>query len=288
MQCGFGVGFFVASLAWLLLAPVGEGAWRYMFLVGILPALMTVWIRTSIPESVLWQQADRSRHVAIARKRSGEALDAGQEKLVRFTLLDLFAEQETRRRTLIVLLMSLTTTLAWWGISSWIPLFIGSVAASSGRSSPAWASYAGIAYTIGSVLGYVALGFLADAFGRRPVTIAFFVLSLVLTPALFLWTHELALLLILTFINGIFTCGQYTWMPVWMPELYPTRMRATAIAFVFNAPRFIAFLGPLLSGTLIVHFGGFGKAATSVALIYILGIIAAMLLPETRGQPLPE
>jgi hypothetical protein len=80
---------------------------------------------------------------------------------------------------------------------------------------------------------------------------------------------------------------QYTWMPVWLPELYPTRMRATALAFAFNAPRFIAFLGPLLAGTMIVTFGGFGKAAMVLASIYIVGMIAAPFLPETKGKPLP-
>jgi MFS family permease len=76
-------------------------------------------------------------------------------------------------------------------------------------------------------------------------------------------------------------------MPVWLPELFPTRIRATGMAFVFNAPRFIAFLGPLLAGNLIVYFGGFGYAATIVATIYVLGLAAAPFLPETRGQPLP-
>ena len=69
-----------------------------------------------------------------------------------------------------------------------------------------------------------------------------------MTPVLFLWTHDLTLLLIVTAINGFFSLGQYSWMPVWLPELFPTRMRATGIAFAFNAPRFIAFLGPLLAG----------------------------------------
>jgi MFS family permease len=116
----------------------------------------------------------------------------------------------------------------------------------------------------------------------------FFILAFALTPVLFLWTRDLTLLLILAFINAIFSNGQYTWMPVWLPELFPTRMRATALAFAFNAPRFIAFLGPLIGGFLIVSFGGFGPAATIVSMIYILGIVAVFFLPETRGQPLPE
>jgi MFS family permease len=90
------------------------------------------------------------------------------------------------------------------------------------------------------------------------------------------------MLLVLACVNAFFSNGQYTWMPVWLPELYPTRMRATALACAFNAPRFVAFLGPLLAGTMIVQFGGFGQAAMVVALIYVVGIAAAPFLRETR------
>jgi MFS family permease len=94
--------------------------------------------------------------------------------------------------------------------------------------------------------------------------------------------------LVLCAVNAFFTNGQYTWMPVWLPEVYPTRIRATAISFVFNAPRFVAFLGPLFAGTLIVRLGGYGIAATVVGTIYVLGLVAAPFFPETRGKPLPE
>ena len=288
MQCGLGLGFFVASFAWLFISPLGPGAWRWIYLLGVLPALLTLWIRTSIPESVLWEHADAKRRVALERKRTGAQLGGGEEKLARFTLVDLFSERKTRDLTIVVFLMSLTTTLGWWGISTWVPPYIGSVAAASGLQPTTWASYAGMAYTLGSVTGYVAFGFVADAYGRKPVTLLFFILALALTPVLFLWTRDLTLLLILAFINAIFSNGQYTWMPVWLPELFPTRMRATALAFAFNAPRFIAFLGPLIGGLLIVSFGGFGPAATIVSTIYIVGIVAVLFLPETRGQPLPE
>jgi hypothetical protein len=92
---------------------------------------------------------------------------------------------------------------------------------------------------------------------------------------------------VLACVNAFFSNGQYSWMPVWLPELYPTRMRATALAFAFNGPRFIAFLGPLLAGTMIVQFGGFGQAAMVLATTYVIGIVAAFFLPETRGKPLP-
>ena len=249
---------------------------------------MTLWIRRSIPESHLWEATNKKRQAAIKEKNAGGALAASEEKLTRFTLVDLFSEPGIRRQTIVVFLMSLTTTVGFWGISTWVPPFIGGIAATSGLPAAQWASYAGMSYTIGSVLGYISLGFLADAYGRKPVTLAYFVLALILTPVLFFWTRDLTLLLVLAGVNAFFSNGQYTWMPVWLPELYPTRMRATALAFAFNAPRFIAFLGPLLAGTMIVQFGGFGQAAMVLATIYIVGIVAVFFLPETRGKPLPE
>jgi MFS family permease len=288
MQCGLGIGFFVASLVWLFVAPLGPDSWRYMFLIGVLPALLTLWIRRAIPESPLWEETDRKRQQAQQRQKNGSALSDTDAQLVRFTLFDLFADKSSRRNTIIVFLMSLTTTVGFWSISTWVPPFVGSLAGGQGLTTAQWASYAGMAYTIGSITGYIGFGFLADRFGRKPVTFLFFACALLLTPVLFFSTTDLTWLLALAFANAIFSNGQYTWMPVWLPELYPTRMRATALAFAFNAPRFIAFLGPLLAGSMIVAFGGFGKAAMILSSIYIVGMIAVLMLPETNGKPLPS
>jgi MFS family permease len=288
MQCGLGIGFFLASFVWLFVSGFGPDAWRYMFVIGILPALLTLWIRTSIDESKVWQQTDARRREARVRKASGLALSSEETALNRFTVADLFAEPETRRRTTLVFLMSLTTTLAWWGISSWVPPYIASVAAKNGLPGPQWASYAGMAYNFGAILGYISLGFLADRFGRKPIVMAYFALAFVMTPVLFLWTQDLTLLLVAAAVNAFFTLGQYSWMAVWLPELFPTRSRATGLAFAFNAPRFIAFLGPLFAGMLIVQFGGFSHAAMTIACIYVLGFCVTPFLPETNGKPLPS
>ena len=288
MQCGLGIGFFIASVTWLYVSPMGPDAWRYMYLIGVLPALLTLWIRRAIPESELWEEVNKNRVSAINLQKSGTSLNDDQTKLAKFTLVDLFTDKSLRKQTIILFLMSLTTTVGFWGIATWVPPFIASIAAAGGKIAPQWASYAGMAYTAGSVTGYVSFGFLADKFGRKPVTITFFVLSLIVTPIFFFLTKDLTWLLALAFVTGAFTNGQFTWMASWLPELYPTRVRATALAFVFNAPRFIACLGPLLGGTMIVAFGGFGMAAMVLASIYILGIIVTPMLKETNGQPLPK
>ena len=151
--------------------------------------------------------------------------------LTRFTFADLFADPEIRKRTIIVFLMSLTTTLAWWGISTWVPPFIAAAAGKAGLPPQTWASYAGMSYNLGAICGYIGLGFLADRFGRKPIVMIFFAASLLLTFALYRWTTDLHMLLVVAAINGFFTLGQYSWMSVWLPELFPTRMRATGMAF---------------------------------------------------------
>ncbi|HJU16039.1 MAG TPA: MFS transporter [Stellaceae bacterium] len=288
MQCGAGIGNFLASAVWLGLAGTGPNSWRWMYLVGILPALFTLWIRRGIPESPRWERADTRRRAARERQRRGAALDREEAAFARFTVVDLFAERAVRWRLVLSLLMTLSTAVAWWGVASWIPPYVGALAAGSGLSAPHWAALAGMIYNIVGIAGYVALGFLADAVGRRPVTMLWFLAGVVLTPVLFLWTHDIRLILLAVGLNGFFTLGIWACLPIWLPELYPTRMRATAVAFSFNAPRLIAFVGPLIAGTLIVALGGYGRAATIVGMFYLLGFVAAPFLPETRGKPLPE
>ena len=287
MQSGLGIGFFLASFAWLFVGAMGPNAWRYMFLIGVLPALLTLWVRRAIPESERWERVNDQRQAALERKRSGETLGAHEEALARFTLSDLFAEPQMRNRVLLCLAMSFATTFAFWGISTWIPPYVGAFAAKAGLSAQEWASYGGMALNGSAVIGYAAFGFLVDAYGRKPVTIFYIVGSLLSVALLFLWARDLTFMLIGAGLCGVFVSGQYTWMAAWLPELFPTRMRATAAGFVFNTPRLIAWTGPLISGWLISHAGGFSQAAVAISLIYVLSLAAAPFLPETKGKPLP-
>jgi MFS family permease len=288
MQCGFGIGFFLASVAWLFINPIGPDAWRVMFLLGVVPALLTLWIRRAIPESDKWQRVNEERQIATARASAGAALSAREQALARFTVADLFAEATIRRRVILAFLMSLATTFAFWGISAWLPPYVAAAATKAGLPPQQWASYAAMANNGAAIIGYAAFGFLADAYGRKPVTIAYVALAFISVPMVFLWTDSLGMILLAAAFSGMFVSGQYTWMAAWLPELFPTRVRATATAFVFNTPRLIAWTGPLISGWLIANFGGFSRAAVAIACVYFISLAAAPFLPETRGKPLPE
>jgi sugar phosphate permease len=244
-----------------------------MFLIGVLPALFALWLRRSVPESDQWIAAKRRR--TELRERADEQLSERDEAYTRLTLRQIFVDPNLRRLTILGSLMSLATTVAWWGISTWVPLYVSDLAARSGYAASSWASGAGMIYNLGGIAGYISFGFLADRWGRKPTVLLYFASSL----------RSIVVVLVL---NGFFTLGQYTWMPVWLPEFYPTHLRATGAAFVVNAARSVAFLGPLLSGAIIARLGGYGIAATVVGGIYIVGLIVAPLCPETRGRPLPE
>jgi MFS family permease len=287
MQCGLGIGFFLASFVWLFVSGYGPGAWRIMYFIGVIPALFALWLRTGVEESHKWEHTNEKRKAAQAKKENGAALAAEDHALTRFTVADLFADPVVRKRAIIAFLMSLTTTVAWWGISTWVPPFVAAAAGKAGLPAQTWASYAAMSYNAAAIAGYIGLGFLADRFGRKPIVMIFFAASFVLTPALYMWTSDPHLLVLIAAINGFFTLGQYSWMAVWLPELFPTRMRATGMAFAFNAPRFIAFMGPLFAGMLIAQFGGFSKMAVTFSFIYILGFVVVPFLPETKGKPLP-
>jgi MFS family permease len=287
MQCGLGIGFFLASFVWLFVSGYGPGAWRIMYFIGVIPALFALWLRTSVDESQKWEHTNEKRKSAREKKKSGTTMAAEDHALTRFTVADLFSDPQIRKHAITTFLMSLTTTVAWWGISTWVAPFVAAAAGKAGLPPQTWAAYAGMSYNIGAIVGYIGLGFLADRFGRKPIVMIFFAGALVMTYALYMWVTDLNLLLVVAAINGFFTLGQYSWMAVWLPELFPTRMRATGMAFAFNAPRFVAFLGPLFAGLLIAQFGGFSKMAVAFSLIYILGFIVVPFLPETKGSPLP-
>jgi MFS family permease len=204
-----------------------------------------------------------------------------------FTVVQIFADAEGRRRLLMGFALSLATTLGWWGVATWIPGFVGNLAKAAGANAAYWGALAGILYNVGGIIGYVTSGFIADAIGRRKYLLMLNVGSLVMTPVVYLWTHSLETMMVMVVINGFFTSGAFAWFAIYLPELFATNVRGTASSFLFNASRLIACFGPIFAGSLIAALGGVSMVAIYIGLIYILGIVVAPFVPETRGKPIP-
>jgi len=289
LQSGFGFGTLLAALVWLVLSriqPLGENTWRLVFVVGALPAFFCLYIRRAIAESEKWLQAIREQRWAAT---GGAAAHAAGGKRP-FTLAEIFRDPVSRRNTILCFLLSLATTVGWWAISSWLPEFAVRTARAAGDPAPlAWGLRAALLYTSGAVLAYLVSGFVADAVGRRWYLFLTYAGALVTTAVTYLGTSSLQGLMAAAFVNGFFTLGcAYSWMAIYPAELFTSSVRATAAAFIFNAARLIAWLFPILAGTLIGAFGSIPRAAMTLSGIYLLGLVVPWFLPETTGKPLPE
>ena len=105
---------------------------------------------------------------------------------------------------------------------------------------------------------------------------------------LFLFVSDPRALLIVAVANGFFSSGQFAWMTIYLPELFPTRVRGTAMSLVFDTSRAVAVLCPVLAGWFISFLGGIGAAGATMSLIYVVGLIVTPFAgPETKGKPLP-
>jgi MFS family permease len=109
-----------------------------------------------------------------------------------------------------------------------------------------------------------------------------------MVPVTFLTPHAYTDVLLLLPLLGFFNNGIFSGFPIYLPELYPTRIRATGAGFCFNAGRLLAAMGPVLTGILGKTMESLGPAVSIIALIYLVGLAILPFAPETRGQPLPD
>jgi MFS family permease len=288
LNTAFGFGFLLASGLWLVVAPMGPDSWRLMFLFGIAPAFVLLYIRRSIENPALWVAADARRRAARDRAARGEATQPADRALLRFTMLHVLGTPALRRRVVLLLLMSLASVVGWWATSTWIPPFAAQLAGQRGQDPQQAAAITGLAYNVGGILGYGAFGFIADAIGRKKTIWGYYLGAVLIVWGLFLFVRDPAVFLIAAAVNGFFTSGQFSWMPTYLPEVFPTAVRGSAISLVFDSSRYLAAAGPLLAGWLIANLGGIGNAAAILGTIYLLGLLVTpFAAPETKGQPLP-
>src|SRR5215470_15792598 len=136
LQSGAGIGSFLASGVWLLIGDMGPNAWRYMYLIGVLPALLVLWLRRSMPESLRWEEANERRRMAHAQRQSGVALKGVDAELTRSTVVDMFTDPMIRRRLVAAALMLRSVTFGVGGLATFVATYVGTVAAKMQLNAP--------------------------------------------------------------------------------------------------------------------------------------------------------
>ncbi|MDA8441658.1 MAG: MFS transporter [Peptococcaceae bacterium] len=289
MQSAWGAGFFLAALVNLVVVPLAAThnftPWRAVLVIGILPALFAAFVREKVNEPEPWLKVQRQRQDAQLTGNKAKGKDYTE-----LTLKQIF-RPELRRDTIVGSLLAFTAVFGLWAVTNWTPTFVGELLRGKAMSDTVisdYKSYATMSLNVGAIIGYMVFGPIADRFGRKRTFLFFFTGSLLLAPYIFHSVTNYTTLLLLLPLLGFFNNGIFSGFPIYLAELYPTRLRATGQGFCFNFGRILAAIGPLLTGFLVSTLGSYATAVTAVSLIYVVGIVALVWARETNGQPLPE
>jgi MFS transporter, SHS family, sialic acid transporter len=296
------------------------GHWATQDLLGVLiglagPAMIVyVW---AVPHSALVRIAATLAGLGIAawgytypviRYFYRQQLAGGRE-----------AWQPTLQRMLIGACLSGVALLGTWGSTQWAPSWADKLSETSYRAEqerlvaagdavaannlvrPRAKEYTQIWLAIGAIVGTILAAMMGDWMGRRPAYFLLCILSLASVYALFLGNRAYGpAMLFWTFIAGTMTASFYGWLPLYLPELFRTNVRATGQGFGFNFGRILAAIGVLQTGNLMGLFkedalvagitipAGYPLACSTMSLIYLVGMVIIWFAPETHGKPLPE
>lgn len=266
------LGTWLAAIAGMVVG----AQWRYAYLVGVLPALLILWVRAKVKEPKKWEQ----------RKQA-----PGNGKMGSFR--DLLFNQQWRSRALLGMLLAAVGLGTFWSVTVAGQDLVRNVRLNEGASAEQASQSAKFAYgivqTTGGGLGLLAFGPLSAWFGRKKTFIGFQLLALMIVPiTCFVPQSYFQLLMILPFF-GFLTLGMHSGYAIYFPELFPTHLRATGTSFCFNGGRLLAVPILFFSGWLKSTEGmDLRWAVTGLATLFLLGILVVRLLPETKGQELPE
>jgi len=265
VQSSWAVGYALAAAITALILP--RYGWRAVFFFGVLPALLTFWIRRSVEEPALWQNVRRARAIAPGPR-----------------LVELFRGRFLRH-TITTTLMNTSSMFAWWGLFTWIPAYLALPPEKGGAGlSIVQTSTWVILMQVGMWLGYVTFGFISDWAGRRPTYLAYFLVAAALVP-IYGGTRHPLLLLLLGPAVAFFGTGYFSGFGAITAELFPTRIRATAQGFTYNFGRGVSALAPFAVG----HYAqthGLGVAFSLTTIAFLIAAAFALALPETKGKAL--
>ena len=261
-----------ANVGYAAIAVIGicfhitRDSWRWVMLVGAAPALLTLLITFFVPESERWKEAVRRGPARPVREIFSPAL---------------------LKNTLLAICFASVALLVTWGIVQWLPLWADHM--TEGRQ-PRVKAYIQLVSSIGAIIGCLIAPLVGARFGRRPVYFGLCAGSLLVCSLLFHgFSRYNGWFLAMVGVVGCFTAAFYGWLPQYLPELFPTRVRATGQGLSFNFGRIFAAAGVWQMGALMAFFDkSYAKAGATIVLVYLLGMVLIWFAPETKDKPLPE
>ena len=263
MQSGWAFGYAAAALVVAFILP--RFGWRAVFLIGVFPALLTLWIRRNIQESEIWI---KSRVSEKARTPIREVF-RGRLALT----------------TAMLTLLSLSVLFAYWGFNLWMPAYLSLPTARGGLGlSVSITTLLVVTMQVSTFFGYNCFGYIADAIGRKK-TFVVYMLAAAVPLLLYSAIQNILLLLVLGPIIAFFGTGVLSGFGTVAAEMYPTSVRAMAQGFTFNVGRVGSAIAPFMVGSL-AETHGFGMAFAILAVVLLLGASTWIWLPETHGRPL--
>lgn len=262
-----------ANVGFLLIAvlggmiPVTPDSWRWMFLVCASPALLSLFVWFFVPESQRWKESVK--------------------KVTARPIREIFSPALLKTTLLAICFATIPLIATWGGVSGFLPFWADKL---GGPDNPGAKAMTQILVSIGAILGCIAAPLAGGKIGRRPAYFILCLTSLVLCQFLFREGWEYGwYFLIVCGIGGFLTASFYGWLPLYLPELFPTRVRATGQGLSFNFGRILAAVGAVSTGQMMGIFGGsYPRACSTITLVYAVGLIVIWLAPETKGKPLPD
>lgn len=277
MATSLGFGYLLTATLNLFLGHIG---WRALFVAGVAPAFLTVYIRAKLKESDHYHAVAEERKRILAKPQHERTAD--EHEHVKLTILHLFTK-ENRRNTLMVSVLACVAIICWWAVLQWIPAWVNQL---TGDLAVEQRSHAMFAKDAGMILSGVLGGWMCKRFGYRPCMVTSMFLAFVMAVGMFMSTHTFSYALLAWILPFAFF-AHLPFVVLWMyiPELFVARIRSTAFGFSYNIGRFAAAVAVLVSGAMIQAFNGsYALAASTVSAVYVLGAIAAFYMPKTKGE----
>jgi MFS family permease len=277
VQSSWALGFAAAAL---VAGPVARYyGWRAVFFVGILPAMVTLWIQRSVPESEMW----RERQSPVADDTDRARKDVTSCVSARFSVI---FRAPYARPTFALLLFNFFGLFAWWGLFTWLPPYLSLPVEQGGRGFGVlgMTTLMVVLNLCGMFPGYVSFGWAADHFGR-PKACLFYTLAAALLIPLYAVARSQSVLLGLGTLVAFFGTGIFSGSGIMGSEIFPTAVRARALGFTYNGARALSSVAPLVIGR-VGQTQGLSWAFYLCAAGYLLAALMTTQLPETKGKRL--